>query len=216
MTETVEPRRASVGQAGAIVAHAVMETGAAGLPLPARLILYDRLDAEALAHLSDYSARNDHAVLLVLYRHGSPDDEALALEAGADECLPVAFNIRHLRARLLSLAHSLARLGPESGDYLQLDLDTYQVVVRGRRVRVSGREFSLLRELWRRRRQVVPHAELERTLYGEEGPAVRQAVRQLVRRVRLRLGPAARALQCVPGIGYILWPQLPDGANNLC
>jgi DNA-binding response OmpR family regulator len=163
----------------------------------------ERVDDACLSCVRDLAQEPD-AIVLVFYSDGSSEDEVRALEAGADDCLRLSFSAERLRARLLTLASRRPAATAPGPFGLVVNTLTFQASLEGRRLRLSPQEFRLLAELWRRRGRVVPYESLQRTLYGDSGPVYRQALRQLVHRLRARLGRADCLVAVVPGVGYVL------------
>jgi two-component system KDP operon response regulator KdpE len=178
---------------------------------PVRALFCERIDETCLASVRGLVEESD-TIVLVFYTRGSAADEVRALEAGADDCLPLSFSVERLRARLLSLTsrRPVAALPTTWG--LALDLASHQATLHDRPLHLSPQEFRLLVELWRRRGRVVPYRDLQRALYGHADAAGRPALRQLAHRLRARLGCADDLLSAVPGFGYLLSDRPRDRA----
>jgi DNA-binding response OmpR family regulator len=146
--------------------------------------------------------------ILVLTAKDAPDDEARALDTGADDFLTKPFSYVVLVARLRAL---LRRGGGErpvvlkAGD-LELDPATH-VVRRGEtEVPLTPRQFSMLEFMLRRAGTVLPKSEILEHVWDfafEGDPNIVEVyVGQLRRRIDEPFG--RQALQTVRGVGYRL------------
>jgi DNA-binding response OmpR family regulator len=94
---------------------------------------------------------------------------------------------------------------------LQIDTLQHRVLLSGRIIRLSAREFKLLEYLARRANEVVPLQELVQITHKLEADHKEASVllRPLVRSLRRKLGYPAGELGCIEsvrGIGYQLIP----------
>lgn len=77
-------------------------------------------------------------------------------------------------------------------------------------VRLTGLEFRLLQFLMAWPGRTVAPERLVRQIWGYRGIGDRTRLKQLVRRLRLKIEPdpaAARYLVTVPGVGYAFYPN---------
>ncbi|HKZ50555.1 MAG TPA: winged helix-turn-helix domain-containing protein [Dehalococcoidia bacterium] len=169
-------------------------------------IATDRVNEAALAPIRALRASRDDVAIVVFYSSGDPNEEVLALEAGADDCITIPFDFAYLYARLRATGARLRRSShpQQTARPIDVDLLTHQALVDGHSFPLSPLEFRFLLELRRQRGKMVPHEDLEKLLWGENGPASHQCMKQLVRRLRSRLGEAAESITCIHGAGYIL------------
>lgn len=146
----------------------------------------------------------------VAYSRASPAQLRALAAAGAVECLPLGFSVRGVVGRLLP-AGSLVGLPGAGG----VRLTECGLEAAGTEFRLSPTEYRLVQVLWAAEGRTVSHAELEWALYGRTGPSERLAVRQVVYRLRARLGALGRMVEAVPGFGYRLRRQGPAGDKLL-
>ncbi len=149
--------------------------------------------------------------ILMLTAKDADDDEARALDTGADDFLTKPFSYVVLVARLRAL---LRRGGPErpamlaAGD-LRLDPATHEVWRGDQPIDLTPRQFSLLEFMLRRAGEVVPKPTILSHVwdFAFEGDAniVEVYVRQLRQRVDEPFG--RHALQTVRLAGYRLDPD---------
>ncbi len=155
-------------------------------------------------------AAGNWAPILMLTARSGDDDEAHALDTGADDFLAKPFSYVVLLARIRAL---LRRRGPErptvvtAGD-LVLDPAAHQVRRGETAVELTPRQFALLELLMRRAGEVLPKRQImehvwDFTFDGDPN-IVEVYVRQLRTRIDLPFGRAA--IQTVRGAGYRLDP----------
>ncbi|MBI4234514.1 MAG: response regulator transcription factor [Chloroflexi bacterium] len=137
---------------------------------------------------------------------GDPEREAMIVERGADDCIPVSVDLAWLLTRLRATAARLRRSAPalHQAKPIEVEPSTYRVKVNGTSVSLSPMQFQLLMALWNNEGRVVTHQVLQGLLWHETSAASREALKHLVMRLRRRLGPMGYAVRPVPGVGYLL------------
>lgn len=156
---------------------------------------------EVLASLR--AARNDVPVLVITARDTLPD-RVKGLDTGADDYLVKPFDLDELAARVRALLRRAAgRAAPEihSGP-LTIKPATREVLVHGRPVALSAREFALLEALADRPGVVLSRSQLEDRLYGWGEEIASNAVEVHVHNLRRKLG--IDIIRNVRGVGYTL------------
>ena len=146
--------------------------------------------------------------ILMLTARSLPEEEARALDAGADDFLAKPFSFLVLVARLRALLRRGGRERPavlEVGD-LRLDPATHQVWRGGQPVELTPRQFSLLEFLMRRPGEVVSKAQILEHVWDFAFDGDPNIVEVYVRQLRQRIDhPFERhALQTVRLVGYRL------------
>jgi two-component system KDP operon response regulator KdpE len=142
----------------------------------------------------------------------SRDDErgkVAALDIGADDYVTKPFGVDELLARIrAAVRHKLQREGEKplfkSGD-LTVDLVRRIVTVRGQEVKLTPREYDLLRVLVAHAGKVLTHKFLLREVWGSETDV--QYLRIYIRTLRHKIeaNPERPALvQTEQGVGYRL------------
>jgi len=148
--------------------------------------------------------------VLVLSVRSGEEDVVRALDLGADDYLTKPFSPRTLLARVRAVLRRAGVERPEpvaAGD-LELDLERRTVVVAGRdAVRLTPLELRLLQFLLARAGETVPAERLLLHVWGGRLEGDRQALKQLVHRLRQKLEPDPAApvyLVTEAGEGYRL------------
>ena len=144
--------------------------------------------------------------IIMLTARAEEVDRVLGLELGADDYLTKPFSPRELVLRV----KGLLRRGqtPETkvdsiriGE-LHMDLPKHQVTISGKTVELTATEFKLLATLAERRGRVQSRETLLRDVWGYESLIDTRTVDTHMRRLRDKIGKAARYLDTVRGVGY--------------
>ncbi len=100
---------------------------------------------------------------------------------------------------------------------LKIDLDAYEVELRGEPVRLYLRELQILALLARWPRKVWSREDIVRAIWGEDAAVDVRTVDVHIRRLRLHLGGergAGRSIVTVRGVGYKFDPRLLPGSHG--
>jgi len=146
--------------------------------------------------------------VIILSVRNTEKDKVAALDAGADDYVTKPFGIEELLARIRA---ALRRLPPEGGPRafqssgLEIDFETRRVRARGEDVRLTPKEFELLRHLVAHAGKPVTHRELLQAVwgpdYGDEPEYLRVFVNQV--RKKIEANPAKpKYIVTVPWVGY--------------
>ena len=166
-------------------------------------------DIDGLALLGAIRQRHDSLPIIVLSSRGDEAGKVAALDLGADDYVTKPFGMDELLARMrAALRHQLQVQGErpvfQVGE-LRVDLVRRIVSVGGKEVKLSPKEYDLLRLLVQHAGKVLTHRFLLQQLWGE--PADTQYVRVYVRQLRRKIeaDPERPAyLLTETGIGYRL------------
>jgi two-component system KDP operon response regulator KdpE len=177
---------------------------------PAMIILDLGLpDMQGHELLRTIRARNESVPIVVLSSRGDEAGKVQALDLGADDYLTKPFGMDELLARLrAALRHQLQVKGERpvfrTGD-LSVDLVRRIVKLGEREVKLSPKEYDLLRVLVQHAGKVLTHRFLLRELWDELTDA--QYLRVYVRQLRQKIETDPERPQYVlteTGIGYRL------------
>jgi two-component system KDP operon response regulator KdpE len=170
-------------------------------------------DIDGIELLRMIRGRNEHVPIVVLSSRGDEAGKVQALDLGADDYLTKPFGMEELLARMrAALRHQLQIQGERPifrvGD-LSVDLVRRVVKVRGEEVKLSPKEYDLLRVLVQHAGKVLTH----RFLLGELWNALTDAqyLRVYVRQLRQKIEADPERPEYVlteTGIGYRL--RAPD------
>ena len=146
-------------------------------------------------------------IIMVTARTGETERIA-GLDLGADDYITKPFSLRELAARVRAVLRR-GTTGTEAapavyrGAHLMADFDAVSVQVDGRGVRLTRREFELLRCLVENRNRVLSRDRLLQRVWGYERDIETRSVDVHVGRLRSKLGGEAGAqIETVVGLGY--------------
>jgi DNA-binding response OmpR family regulator len=180
---------------------------------PALVLMDINLPGGSGFELCEAIRRVSAVPIMMLTVRGEEADLVRALELGADDYLTKPFSPRTLVARVKAL---LRRAGPEGGapsaptQIGELALDVAALTLRigaHRSLRLTPLELRLLQLLFAHAGQVVQADRLLAHVWGARGGGDRQLLKQLVHRLRHKLGDDAeqpRWLETIPNAGYRL------------
>ena len=144
--------------------------------------------------------------IIMLTARAAEMDRVLGLELGADDYVTKPFSPRELVLRIKKL---LARVKAADEPVAQLrfaeleiDVPRHTVTVEDRPLTLTVTEFKLLELLARRRGRVQTRDRLLQDVWGYENPIDSRTVDTHMRRLREKLGTAARLLETIRGVGY--------------
>jgi DNA-binding response OmpR family regulator len=156
-------------------------------------------------------AQREHALLpiLMLTARGDDVDKIVGLELGADDYLAKPFNPRELLARMRAV---LRRSAPAPGKRfrtgeLEIDFDSREVMMAGRRQVLTHFEFELLATLARAAGRVLSREHLLDVLRGQEFESFDRTIDVHVSKLRSKLEQnpkEPRYIKTVRGVGYVL------------
>jgi len=152
--------------------------------------------------------------IVVLSARDIEQEKIAALDLGADDFVNKPFAVGELLARLRAAMRGRerrfsARAKFKAGD-LEVNFADRRVFLQGDEVRLTPREYDLVRALARYAGRIVTHRQLMAAVWGPDATVDAQFVRVLVGQVRQKIEeePAApRILLTEPGLGYRLMPE---------
>lgn len=146
--------------------------------------------------------------IIMLTARTGESERIAGLDLGADDYITKPFSLRELAARV----RAVLRRGPRSaeaatviyrGAHLTADFDAVSVQADGRDVRLTRREFELLRCLVENRNRVLSRDRLLQRVWGYDRDIETRSVDVHVGRLRSKLGDAVGAqIETVVGLGY--------------
>ena len=145
--------------------------------------------------------------IIMLTARTSEGDRIIGLDSGADDYVTKPFSARELAARVrAALRRGRSTEAPAAatyrGTHLTADFDAVSVEVEGAAVKLTRREFELLRYLVDNRNRVLSRDRLLERVWGYDRYIETRSVDVHVGRLRAKLGPAGRQIETVVGLGY--------------
>jgi two-component system alkaline phosphatase synthesis response regulator PhoP len=148
-----------------------------------------------------------HVPIIMLTARTTENDRVTGLDLGADDYLTKPFSLRELAARVRAVLRRAATVEERPaaayhGTHLTADFDGVAVAVDGLAVRLTRREFELLRYLVQNKNRVVSRDRLLERVWGYDRLVETRSVDVHVGRLRGKLGQAGRQIETVVGLGY--------------
>jgi DNA-binding response OmpR family regulator len=147
--------------------------------------------------------------IIMLTAKGEESDRVRGLELGADDYVTKPFSPKELTARVAALLRRVERGAPPAAPVLRygpisIDVDRHRVEVDDREVRLTAKEFLLLKYLIEHRGRVLSRDVLLTDVWGYQYTGGTRTVDVHVRRLREKLPLLNRAIATVKQFGYRL------------
>jgi DNA-binding response OmpR family regulator len=153
-----------------------------------------------------------HTPIIMLTARTTEADRVIGLDLGADDYISKPFSLREFAARVRAVMRRGRRPAAErdaargavvyKGKHLHADFDAVAVSVEGAQVRLTRREFELLRYLVENRNRVLSRDRLLERVWGYDHLIETRSVDVHVGRLRAKLGRAGQQIETVVGLGY--------------
>jgi two-component system KDP operon response regulator KdpE len=165
--------------------------------------------------------QSEIAIIMLTVRDNDAD-KVDALDAGADDYVTKPFNPSELSARIrAALRRTPSTHGPATGRValgeVEIDFDTRQAIRRGNHVRLTPKEFDLLRYFFAHANKVLTHRELLQAVwgpdYGDQVDYLRVVINQIRKKIEAKPSNPAYLLT-EPWVGYRFYlPSVPEPAS---
>jgi len=148
-----------------------------------------------------------HIPIIMLTARTSENDRVTGFEQGADDYVTKPFSLRELTARVRAVLRRgddarERRNGSYRGTRLTADFEAVSIAVDGAPVRLTRREFELLRYLVQNKNRVVSRDRLLERVWGYDRLVETRSVDVHVGRLRTKLRTAGHQIETVIGLGY--------------
>lgn len=146
--------------------------------------------------------------VIILSGKKDESDKVSGLDIGADDYIVKPFSASELDSRIRAVLRRAGTAGEEKkiavGNMLVMDLEKYEVTVKGNKVELTATEFTILKLLASRKTQVFTRSRILDYLWGEEKLVIERTIDVHIRHLREKLGKAAKFIKSVRGVGYKL------------
>ncbi|MFZ0819547.1 MAG: response regulator transcription factor [Candidatus Acidiferrales bacterium] len=169
-----------------------------------------------LAACREIRERSDIPIIMLTVRN-TEKDKVRALDAGGDDYVVKPFGIEELLARIraaLRRASPAEPLPPFESPGLQIDFEARRVVAQEKEIRLTPKEFSLLRQLVSNTGKPISHRNLLQAVWGPDYGKETEYLRVFINQLRRKIEPDPkhpRYIRTEPWIGYRF--EAPAPAN---
>ena len=147
--------------------------------------------------------------IIVLSVRNTERDKVQALDAGADDYVTKPFGIQELLARIRAALRRAPSSDSErrlfSSGELEIDFEARRATVNGKTVRLTPKEFDLLKFLVDHPNKPIPHRKLLQTVWGPDYGDEVEYLRVFINQLRKKIEPEPskpRYLLTEPWVGY--------------
>ena len=163
---------------------------------------------DGLSVLKKMRRKNDSTPVILLTAKDSIEDRVSGLDAGANDYLVKPFAFEELLARirvLLRKPTETKKTCYRVAD-LEVHMDTQQVKRGGKEIKLSGKEFSLLRYMVQNEGIVLSRDRLEQHLWNFDYAGGSNVIDVYIRYLRKKIdeGREQKLIHTVRGAGYVL------------
>jgi two-component system, OmpR family, response regulator len=159
---------------------------------------------DGLSLLKHFRALRRPLPVIIITARDAVQDRIAGLDLGADDYLVKPFEVPELLARMRAVLRRQGSGAPSilTNGVVSLDPATRVVTIAGESVRLTSREFGLLRALLTRPGLILSRSEIEDRIYGWNEEVESNAVEFLIYSLRKKLGSAV--IRNVRGLGWMV------------
>ncbi|MDM8235599.1 response regulator transcription factor [[Ruminococcus] torques] len=163
---------------------------------------------DGLSVLKAMRRKDDSTPVLLLTAKDGIEDRVQGLDAGANDYLVKPFAVEELLARIRVLLRKPAETPKTCYQVadLEVHMDTRKVLREGREVKLSGKEFALLRYMIQNAGIVLSRDRLEEHLWNFDYAGGSNVIDVYIRYLRKKIdeGHEPKLIHTVRGAGYVL------------
>lgn len=145
---------------------------------------------EVLKQIREFS----NVPIIMLTAKGDDMDKILGLEYGADDYMTKPFNILEVKARIKAIIRRSGKHVKKTDEgkvirkgELVMDIDARRVVIEGKEINLTAKEFDVLELLLNNPNKVYSREKLLNTVWGTEYPGDVRTVDVHIRRLREKI-----------------------------
>lgn len=178
-------------------------------------VMLPDLPGTEVCHRMRDSERHRAVPVVFLTARTEEHDRIYGFSVGGDDYVAKPFSPRELVARVQAILRrttgSISGEAVRVGD-LSIDLDRRHVSLSGVAINLTFKEFELLKSLIAAKGRAVERLHLLEEVWGMDSTSGPRSVDVAVTRLREKLGPYARCVHTVTGLGYQWDPDRHAGA----
>ena len=155
--------------------------------------------------------QSDVAIIMLTVRD-TEHDKVLALDAGADDYVVKPFSMEELLARIRAALRRTSSAEPVPSyisDDLEIDFERRKVLVQGNPIRLTPKEFDLLRHLVASQGKPLEHRRLLQAVWGPDYGNETEYLRVFINQLRKKIEPDPahpKYIHTDPWVGYRFEP----------
>ena len=159
---------------------------------------------DGLSVLKHFRALRRPLPVIIITARDAVQDRIAGLDLGADDYLVKPFEVSELMARMRAVLRRQGSGAPSTltNGVVSLDPATRMATIEGEPVRLTSREFALLRALLTRPGLILSRSEIEDRIYGWNEEVESNAVEFLIHSLRKKLG--STVIRNVRGLGWMV------------
>jgi two-component system, OmpR family, response regulator len=159
---------------------------------------------DGLSVLKHFRALRRPLPVIIITARDAVQDRIAGLDLGADDYLVKPFEVSELMARMRAVLRRQGSGVPSTltNGVVSLDPATRMATIEGEPVRLTSREFALLRALLTRPGLILSRSEIEDRIYGWNEEVESNAVEFLIHSLRKKLG--STVIRNVRGLGWMV------------
>jgi len=142
--------------------------------------------------------------IIMVTAKAAEGDKITGLETGADDYIVKPFSLKELIARVRAVLRRAEKESTDvySDDKLTVDFDDMRVTCQGEDVKLTRKEFALLKHLIENTGRVAARQQLLDNVWGYSYFGDTRTLDVHIRRLRQKLGDCGGCVETVVGIGY--------------
>ena len=143
--------------------------------------------------------------VIMVTAKGSEYDKVVGLDSGADDYVTKPFGMMELVSRIKAVLRRSGkvedRMDMETAG-VHMDVKKHEVMVDGKEISLTHKEFELLEKLMRNQGIVLTRDQLLTEIWGYDFDGETRTVDVHIRTLRQKLGEKGEIIQTVRGVGY--------------
>ena len=147
-----------------------------------------------------------HIPVIMLTAKGEEVDRIVGFELGAEDYITKPFSPRELILRVKAVLKRLhgqqEKIKSITAGPIFIDINKLLVTLSGKTLKLTAIEFNLIVELTKARGNVLSRNELLERVWGTDVYVTDRTVDTHIRRLREKMGKAAKYIETVRGFGY--------------
>jgi len=161
-----------------------------------------------------------HTPIIMLTAKAAETDKILGLGTGADDYIIKPFSVREVLARVRAVLRRTdeTAIEPYEDEKLSIDFADMRLFCKGQEVKLTKKEFALLKNLVKNSGRVATRQNLLDNVWGYDYFGDTRTLDVHIRRLRQKLGDCGNYIETVIGTGYRfsgLKENKTKGANKL-